>query len=88
MDFIPECKKCGKKLSSTQSLEKHLRRKIPCDNVIKCEKCDHVFKTKQLLVSHQKRKTPCEPIVGNPTKPTPKNACMFCGRQLSSKQSV
>lgn len=63
-------------------------RKIPCDNVIKCEKCDRVFKTKQLLVSHQKRKTPCEPIVGNPTKPTPKNACMFCGRQLSSKQSV
>lgn len=88
MDFIPVCKKCNKKLSSTQGLEKHLKRKIPCDKVIHCPKCDKIFKTTQLLLTHQNRKTPCEPIVGNPTEPTPKNACMFCGRQLSSKQSL
>lgn len=83
-----KCKKCGKMLSSVQNLEKHMNKKIPCDSIIKCHKCDRIFKTKQLLLSHQKRKTPCEHIVGDPTERTPKNACRFCGRQLSSKQSL
>jgi uncharacterized C2H2 Zn-finger protein len=81
-----KCGKCGKVLSNIQSFEKHANRVNKCDRIIKCEKCNRVFKTTQYLIAHMKRKTPCEPIVGNPTQPTPKNACKFCGRQLSTKQ--
>jgi hypothetical protein len=88
MEQTVKCKKCNKSFSTSYSLERHLKKGIPCDKIIRCEKCLKVFKHKGDLSKHEKRKTPCEPIQGDPTKPTPKNTCHFCGKLMSNKRSV
>ncbi len=47
-----ECHKCKKRLSSKVLLEKHLKRKYPCDADNKCKKCDKEFSNKQNLNRH------------------------------------
>ena len=88
MDQVLKCKKCNKDFSTINNLEKHQKKKIPCDRVIRCEKCLKVFQHKGDLHKHEKRKTPCEPIQGDPTKPIPKNTCHFCGKPMSNKRSL
>lgn len=83
--LVPECRKCGKKFSTGQKLERHMNKKISCDRVIKCEKCNRIFSRTNDLKKHQERKTPCEPIQGDPTKETPENTCHFCYKKFKSK---
>jgi DNA-directed RNA polymerase subunit RPC12/RpoP len=48
-----ECHKCEKKFSSKILLEKHLKRKYPCDETDnKCKKCGKTFATKGSLKRH------------------------------------
>lgn len=88
MNAVIDCKKCGVKFGRAQNLEKHLKKKIPCDRVLKCEKCNKIFRHKGNLKKHMNRKTPCEPIQGDPTKRTPENACHFCYKKFKSKYSL
>lgn len=53
------CNKCNKTFATIYTLERHLKRKIPCDRILKCRKCDKIFKTQYELDSHLNRKTPC-----------------------------
>ena len=62
-----QCKLCNRKFGTVQTLERHQKKKIPCDRVLSCEKCDMKFKRSNDLKKHQNRKTPCEPIQGDTT---------------------
>ena len=81
----PKCVKCGCSFSTHQMLEKHSKKKIPCDRLIECKKCLKKFTQPCDLKRHNRRKTPCEPIQGNPCNKTPNNSCHFCGKQFSNK---
>ena len=57
-----KCELCNKEFKRKYDLERHLKRKIPCNNIIQCNRCLVIFKTKQKLTNHQNRKTPCEKV--------------------------
>lgn len=57
-----KCSKCHKTFSNKYNLEKHLKKKIPCDRIIKCTNCNKVFKTISHLTRHMNRKNPCQSI--------------------------
>lgn len=82
------CKKCNRKFGAIQTLERHLKKKIPCDRVLKCEKCNKEFKRLNDLTKHQNRKTPCEPIQGDPTVKVGPNTCIYCRKVFKSKYNV
>lgn len=87
--ITPICKKCGLKFSTFQMLEKHYKRKIPCDRKLKCEKCNKEFKLKANLIRHQNRKTPCEPMLhGNPSTKVGPETCIYCRKVFKSKYTV
>jgi hypothetical protein len=88
MDLKPTCDKCDKTFSDTRGLERHKKKKAPCDRKLKCDKCNKVFKHISNLKRHQNRKNPCDPILGDPTKNTPPNTCHFCYRKFAHKQSL
>lgn len=82
------CKKCNRKFGAIQTLERHLKKKIPCGRVLKCEKCNKKFKQLGHLTKHQNRKTPCEPIQGDPTIKVGPNTCIYCRKVFKSKYNV
>jgi len=82
------CKKCNRKFGAIQTLDRHLKKKIPCDRVLKCKKCNKEFKLKANLLRHQNRKTPCEPIQGDPTIKVGPNTCIYCRKVFKSKYNV
>jgi hypothetical protein len=82
------CKKCNRKFGTIQTLERHLKKKIPCDRVLKCDKCNKVFKQLGHLTKHQNRKTSCEPIHGDPTVRVGPNTCIYCRKVFKSKYNV
>jgi hypothetical protein len=82
------CKNCNRKFGAIQTLERHLKKKIPCDRVLKCEKCNKEFKLKANLLRHQNRKTPCEPIHGDPTVKVGPDTCIYCRKVFKSKYNV
>jgi hypothetical protein len=88
MNNVPKCDKCYSTFSSFQMLEKHSKRKYPCDRVLECNVCRKIFATPSSLKRHTIRKTPCEPIQGNPLEKTPENSCHFCYKKFASKQSL
>lgn len=88
MNMVPKCDKCNSTFSSFQMLEKHSRRKYPCDRKLECNICKKTFATSSSLKRHLGRKTPCEPIQGNPLEKTPENSCHFCYKRFASKQSL
>lgn len=55
-----ECLNCNKVFTTIQNLNKHLTRKIKCDNKIECKDCKKVFKTKQKLHQHNNNKKDCK----------------------------
>lgn len=57
-----ECLKCNKVFSTIQNLNKHLNKKIKCDNKIECKKCKKEFKTNQKLQQHNNNKKSCKII--------------------------
>ena len=57
-----KCELCKKEFKLKHHLIQHLKRKIPCNNIIQCDRCLVIFKTKQKLTNHQNRKTPCEKV--------------------------
>ena len=59
MVFI--CIKCNKSFKFNVELNRHLKRKIPCDRIIECTVCTAQFKTLQLLKRHTNRKKKCLP---------------------------
>jgi hypothetical protein len=83
-----DCKKCGKTFKHLKYLSKHMERKTPCDTAIKCDICDKTFKQLCHLKKHMNRKTTCAPIQGDPTIKVGSDTCIYCRRQLSSKQSM
>lgn len=83
-----ECKRCKKKFSSFQILERHMKKKNPCNRKIQCEKCGKVFKQLGHLKKHLDRKTLCEPIQGNPTVKVGPDTCIYCRKVFKSKYSV
>jgi len=48
---MPICFKCGKNLSTDQSLQYHLNRRVKC-NTLHCDKCDKQFQSKLSFDSH------------------------------------
>ena len=54
------CTKCNKEFNKKYNLERHLNRKIPCNNIIKCSNCLKEFKTNQGLIRHSNKKIPCK----------------------------
>ena len=82
------CKRCNRKFGTLQKLERHLKKKIPCDRILKCEKCNREFKQLGHLRKHQDRKTPCEPIQGDPTVKVGPDTCIYCRKVFKSKYSV
>lgn len=88
MDINTTCAKCNRTYSDTRSLERHMKKKVPCDRKLKCNTCNKEFKQASNLKRHQNRKTPCEAIAGDPTKNTPPNTCHFCYRKFAHKQSL
>jgi hypothetical protein len=69
-------------------LEKHDKRKYPCDKKLECNVCKKTFATSSSLKRHLGRKTPCEPIQGNPLEKTRENTCHFCYKKFAGKQSL
>lgn len=59
---MKQCVKCNKEFKTKQDLDRHLNRKIKCDNVIECNNCKKEFKTKQLLKQHNNNKKSCKNI--------------------------
>ena len=52
------CSKCGQIFGSNRDLQKHLKRKFPCDKVaFNCKKCDRPFYNKDSFYHHQKHCT-------------------------------
>ena len=86
--YVPQCDKCEKKFTTPYGLDKHKKRKIPCDRIIKCDRCNKAFRQIGDFKKHQHRKTPCEPIVGNMLVPIVENRCQFCGKEYKSKYSL
>jgi hypothetical protein len=82
------CKKCNRNFGAIQTLERHMKKKIPCDRVLKCEKCGICFIRSNDLKKHMVRKTPCEPIQGNPTIQVGSNTCIYCRKIFKSKYNV
>jgi hypothetical protein len=82
------CKKCNRKFGAIQTLERHLKKKITCNRVLKCEKCNKEFKRFNDFIKHQNRKTPCEPIQGDPTIKVGPNTCIYCRKVFKSKYNV
>lgn len=50
-----DCLKCDKSFINNFLLQRHLKRKIPCDRIIQCIICLQKFKTLQLLNKHENR---------------------------------
>lgn len=57
MNYI--CSKCSHDCKTKQSLQRHLAKKIPCDNKIKCERCHAIFSSNQALKYHMNKKNKC-----------------------------
>jgi DNA-directed RNA polymerase subunit RPC12/RpoP len=57
---MKQCTKCNKEFKTKQELDRHLNRKIKCDNKIECQYCKKEFKTKQKLERHLDRKISCQ----------------------------
>ena len=57
-----KCEKCKKEFTTKSNLNRHLKKKNPCDVIIeyKCERCKKIFNLKQSLQRHINRKNPCE----------------------------
>jgi hypothetical protein len=81
----PTCTKCNQAFQTPYGLEVHMRRKIPCDRVLKCGKCNKIFKKTSNLKQHLARKTPCEPVQGNMLGEITNNKCRYCGRTMKNK---
>jgi hypothetical protein len=84
----PVCVKCNHNFRTEQSLQKHMLKKIPCDQKNQCDKCKKVFKKASNLLRHANRKTPCNLIKGDPTVKTTDTQCLFCRQTFSNKYSV
>jgi hypothetical protein len=56
------CDKCGKCFKIKYYLTQHLKKKIPCDRVIKCDICNKVFTQISNLKSHLNKKNKCKKI--------------------------
>jgi hypothetical protein len=82
------CKRCNRKFGTLQKLERHAKKKIPCDRTLECEKCNKEFKQLGHLKKHQNRKTPCEPIQGDPTVKVGPDTCIYCRKVFKSKYNV
>lgn len=85
---VPVCKICDRKFGSFQILERHMKKKIPCNRVIKCDKCNKEFKQIGHLQRHIDRKTKCEPILGDPTIKVGSDTCIYCRRVFKNKYNV
>ena len=48
---MPMCFKCGKVLATDQSLQYHLKKRVPC-NTLYCMKCNQQFPNKILYDNH------------------------------------
>jgi len=57
-----KCELCSKEFKRKYDLDKHLKRKIPCNNIIQCNNCLKIFKTTFNLNRHQDRKIKCEKV--------------------------
>ena len=75
-----KCNKCGKVFSSTGNLNKHKRKKVPCNRVDKCPTCERIFNTPARLKRHRDRKIPCTP----PQVKNTENVCEHCNKTLST----
>lgn len=54
--MVVYCPKCCGEFASNRDLERHLQRKIPCDQGdFKCTGCSQPFQTKQSLTTHVKK---------------------------------
>ena len=82
------CKLCKKVFGSIQSLERHHKRKIPCNRILKCMDCGKIFKLKSNLTRHKNRKTSCKPIHGNLTVKVNDKTCIYCRKVFKSKYNV
>ena len=63
MDNEHICYRCDKSFTTKYSLNRHLNKKLPCDNKIielKCSTCLKLFSNKQNLKTHQNKKI-CKP---------------------------
>ena len=55
-----KCINCNKEFTRKYDLDRHQKRKIPCNRIINCNNCLTIFKTKQGLSRHLNRKNPCK----------------------------
>jgi hypothetical protein len=85
---IITCVKCNTVMGTSRKLERHLKRKIPCDRIIKCNTCSKVFKFTNDLKKHSARKTPCVLIHGNPTVAVGADTCIYCRKVFKNKYNV
>lgn len=83
--IILKCKKCEKIFKSAYGFECHMKKKIPCNQVLTCTKCNKVFAKKSDLTRHIARKTSCELVQGDMIGVIPDNKCQFCGRVMRDK---
>jgi hypothetical protein len=56
-----KCDKCNQGFKTKHLLTNHIKRKIPCDQIISCTVCDKICKTPQELERHKTRIKPCKP---------------------------
>ena len=63
MDNEYPCYKCDKIFNTKYNLNRHLKRKIPCNKnkEFKCDICLKNFACNQTLENHKKKKYPCKP---------------------------
>ena len=76
-----DCKKCGKKFSSKQRQQYHIRNKVCEDRTLfsyQCTKCMHLFKFKKQLKAHKPK---C-------TRDSKFYSCQFCNRQFLHKPAL
>ena len=84
----PTCKRCDVTFATSYSLDKHLKKKFPCDKKIKCDKCKKEFSRQSHLTAHESRKIPCDPIIGNMLVDIAEGRCRFCGKCFKNKYTL
>lgn len=76
-----ECSKCNKSFSNKFSLNRHLKKKIPCIKVFNCHICNLTFESDIKQLEHSKN------VHKGKYKQKKQHLCMYCDMELTTNSN-